>query len=101
MNIADLMDIQVGKKYLWKTGATELPCPQCGKPIGGNPDRPEILVTVIGLIEGSEGITCDECKTNIGDKYPGFYVVKVEHAYNHFAVPYPQLSKIKEEDYDR
>ncbi len=89
MNLEDLIFRPViGKRYLLNYRPFESLCPHCG----------QVGYTALRKAEG-EMVECTGCRKDykLGE---GFYAARTDTQYRGFAVPYPLLEEIKEEDYD-
>ena len=93
MELTDLMNIQVGKRYRWGARLTEDVCPKCGR-IAGDKRWPEIVT----VVRASAGRYCPNCfATLTADGYYGCWTTQ-EHC--PIAIPYTQLHRIEGEEYD-
>ena len=99
MTLQDLMNIQVGKRYLFKNTPTETRCEDCGAIGTCSEFYQEFEVTIIRKAEG--GIKCGHCGSLSSLSCEGWYRVSpIDRPDDEGIAPYTQLHRIEEEDYD-
>ena len=99
MTLQDLMNIQVGKRYCWKPKPVELLCSHCNEPFWSKIDREPKAILIISK-PGRDLISCDMCGAHLDMDWEGWYVGTISGDYRQYVVPYTQLSRIEEENYD-
>ena len=88
-------EIEIGKKYLWRSSPIELLCDTCGANRGNGRGDFAIECTVIET--GNTRSRCKSCGA-IHELMEGWHWVKAVEGEEVGYVPYTQLEEIKEEE---